>query len=384
MQSNKKQKICIAFSSDLSLQGGAQARVRAMVTGLRKNGFDVSLVIPTPKMKLPNELHEINIHTVPIAQKRSLISRIYTTALIVHKAKKVKKHTGAILQFEHYILLGIYATLTGSSGFVLDMHDLGFDSEFSKNLPLHKQSQKVLYHFEKLVAKRAHKIIVVSNSMKDFIAKEWNIPEKKIFVIPNGYFESKLKVVHNIEGGDGVVSFIGTLHPKLDIDKFIGVGKLLKSLNGFLYIIGDGPLRNLIDQTIKQNNLMENIILTGQISDIEAYNILAKSQVTIFPLKTSRSVNTKSMSPVKIFDYGGLGKAMVLDDISEVCKIFKKNDAALVSDPENHDEFIENVRILLEDKKLREELGRNAKELVKDFTWEKQAEKLVEIYNGMV
>lgn len=47
-------------------------------------------------------------------------------------------------------------------------------------------------------------------------------------------------------------------------------------------------------------------------------------------------------------------------------------------------EFIENVRILLEDGKLREKISSNAKRLVKDFSWEKQGEKLVRMYEDEV
>ena len=377
-------KICIALNNDyLSVPGGAQERIIAIVNGLRKKGFDVSLVTPAPKAKLPNDLHGVDIQTVPITLEESLVCRMYRTVLLAHKARKIQKHTGAILQFEHS-LFGGYAAATGSSGFVLDMHDIGFDSAIFENVPSHKKFQRILYHLEKMAVKRALKIIVVSNPMKDFIISEWNVPEEKIVVIPNGYFESKLRMFQNIEEEDGVVSFIGTLHPKLDIDKFIVVGKLLKNMGGALYIIGDGPLRNLLEQKIKQNNLINNVVLTGHLPDREAYTLLAKSQVAIFPLKICKSVNTKAMSPVKVFDYAALGKAMVLDDISEMCKIFKENNAALVSDPSDHEKFIENVRILLDDEKLRKKISSSAKKLVKDFTWEKQGDKLARMYEDLI
>lgn len=375
-------KICIVLNSDLSIPGGAHVRVRAMVNGLRKNGFDVNLVAPVPKAKLPNDLHGVNIHTVPVTLKNSLVCRIYRTVLLAHKARKIQKHTGAILQFEH-ALLGGYAAATGSSGFVLDMHDIGFDSAMFENVPLQKKIQRILYHLEKMAVKRALKIIVVSNPMKDFIISEWNVPEEKIVVIPNGYSESKLRMFQDVGEEDGIVSFIGRLHPKLDIDKFIGVGKLLKNIGGSLYIIGDGPIRNLLEQKIKKNDLINNVVLTGHLPDIEAYTLLAKSRVAIFPLKISKSINTEAMNPVKVFDYAALGKAMVLDDLSEMCKIFKESNAALVSDPTDHEKFIENVRILLDDKNLRKRLGSNAKKLVKDYTWEKQGEKIVKMYKTM-
>lgn len=377
-------KICIALNNDyLSVPGGAHDRIIAIVNGLRKNGFDVSLVAPAPKTKLPNDLHGVDIQTVPTTLKESLVCRMYRTVLLAHKATEIQKHTGAILQFEHS-LFGGYAAATGSSGFVLDMHDLSFDSPLFEDIPAHKKFQRILYHLEKMAVKRALKIIVVSNPMKDFIMNEWNVPEEKIVVIPNGYSESKLRMFQDVGEEDSIVSFIGRLHPKLDIDKFIGVGKLLKNIGGSLYIIGDGPIRNLLEQKIKQNNLINNVVLTGHLPDIEAYTLLAKSRVAIFPLKISKSINTAAMNPVKVFDYAALGKAMVLDDISEMCKIFKENNAALVSDPSDKEEFIENVRVLLGDESLRKKLSGNAKRLVKDYTWEKQGDKLARMYEEIL
>ena len=61
----------------------------------------------------------------------------------------------------------------------------------------------------------------------------------------------------------------------------------------------------------------------------------------------------------------------------------KLNNAALVSDPTKPYEFIENVHILLENKKLREEISSNAREWAKNFTWEKQVEKLAKVYETL-
>jgi glycosyltransferase involved in cell wall biosynthesis len=56
------------------------------------------------------------------------------------------------------------------------------------------------------------------------------------------------------------------------------------------------------------------------------------------------------------------------------------HDAALVSDPSKPEEFVENVRRLLNDEGLRKRLGMRARKLAENFTWEKQGEKLVRLY----
>jgi len=163
----------------------------------------------------------------------------------------------------------------------------------------------------------------------------------------------------------------------LDIDKIIYLAKSLKNVK--IYVIGDGPARLELERKIIKNNL-KNIIITGRLPDEKAFNILSKSQVVIYPLK--KSTYTLALVSVKIFDYAALGKAMVLDDVSEseIWKKFKEKKAAMFSDPSNPNEFVECVRNLLEDERLRRKIGANAKMLVKEFSWENISKKLVKLY----
>jgi glycosyltransferase involved in cell wall biosynthesis len=78
-------------------------------------------------------------------------------------------------------------------------------------------------------------------------------------------------------------------------------------------------------------------------------------------------------------EYLALGKAMVIDEVSDLAKFLKENDAALVCDPDSEEEFSENIRMLLNDANLRNRLSFNAKKLAHDFTWEKQAAKLASV-----
>jgi len=372
-----KNNIVIAHGGDISVPGGGPNRVIAFARTLQDHGFNVNLVVQKPKKEISKDLEDIKIHTVPI-KKTSLntSNRLIRALLISLKAKRIAKKNNAILQIEHSTLAG-FATLVGCSDFVLDMHDLCFASPVNVNLHFSRVVQKFIYNMEKRAVIHASKIVVVSNTIKDFIMKEWDVPEEKIEVIPNGYFESKLNNFDfkDIKKVDGMISFLGTLHPKLDLDKIVELAKSLESSK--IYIIGDGDVRSKLVRKIKKHNL-RNVILTGKLPDEETFRLLAKSQAVILP--EYYSIETEASCPVKLFDYAALGKAIVADDVSEMCRLFRENNAALVSDPSDHEKFIENVRILLEDEDLRRKLGENARQLVKDFTWEKQGEKLVKIY----
>ena len=374
-----KSNMVIAHGGDISEPSGGTNRITAFAKSLHDNGFDVHLVVPKPNKEFSEDLQGIAIHTVPIRELVKTANRVGRALFISLKANKIAKNNKAILQIEHSNLAG-FATLVGCSDFILDMHDLCFMSVVNTNLSFSRVAQKFIYDMEKRAVTHASKIIVVSNPMKDFIMKEWDVPKEKIELIPNGYFESKLNNLNfkDVEEVDGMISFLGTLHPHVDINKIIGIAKSFESSE--ILIIGDGPVQSELKKMIRKYRL-KNVKFTGNLEYVEALKLVAKSQVVITPYLASPSL--EASCPVKLFDYAAVGKAIVADDVAELCRIFKENDAALVSDPRNQEEFIKNVRILLEDDALRSKIALNAKKLVKDYTWEKQGKKLVKMYEMM-
>ena len=370
--------ICIVSGADLGAPGGNSSRVTGLATGLQKYGFEVRLVVPEPSSKnYPTNLDDIKIHQVPItAKSNAIINEIGRAILLTREAKKIKKKTNAILQFEHSTLGG-YAALMGCSNFILEVRDLAYAYPEYKKYPF---LSRILYYIERTGIKKASKVIVVGNSFKEFIKKEWNAPEEKIEVIPPGYFESKVEQFKNIEETKGMITYLGSLRELVDIGKLITLAKSLKDKNTTLYIIGDGPSRGSFEEMAKKENL-KNITFIGALPVDEAYELLAKSQICIFPLRML--LTTAFAQSIKIIDYAALGKAMVLDNVSDFINFLGENDAALVSNPSNQEEFIRNVHTLLEDEQLRKKIGANAKELLKDYSWENQAKKLAKVYEEL-
>lgn len=79
-------------------------------------------------------------------------------------------------------------------------------------------------------------------------------------------------------------------------------------------------------------------------------------------------MTTRFASPIKILDYSALGKPIFLSDVSELNEVFMENDAALISDSSDINQFVENVHLLLDDANLRNRLGNNTLNLVYDYS----------------
>jgi len=383
-----KGDIIIVHGGDISEPSGGTNRVIAFANALSQNGFKVNLIVPKPTKEIPTSISladGIELQTVPVILKRGIKSQIFRGLAALRKAKKVAIDKNAIIQIEHSSLGGL-ATLLGISNFVLDMHDLCFANPLYDIPGIAIIVKKFMYELEKNALSHATRIIVVSNRMKKFVVDEWDIDGKKIIVIPNGYFEGKLKKYLNeksIRSVDDLnrscrntsICFLGTLDPKINIEKIICLANRIKDAQ--IYVIGEGPVLDKLKRRVRKEGL-NNIIITGRIPDDRAFELIINSQACILPLYPSK--HTEVSCPVKVFDYAALGKAIVMDNVAEVCEIFKENNAAIVVDPWDQDKFIESVQILLEDEKLRGMISQNARNLVKSFSWEEQGRKIVRMY----
>lgn len=117
-------------------------------------------------------------------------------------------------------------------------------------------------------------------------AGEWGIGKKyskNIRVIKNGInlerFEYSDEIRKNIRSSLGisedryVVGTVGRLSPQKNITKIIRVFKKIteKNPNAVLVIVGEGSEREIIENTIHELGITDNVILTGSKSDVFNY-----------------------------------------------------------------------------------------------------------------
>jgi len=370
-------EICFVLGHDISIPSGGHKRAIVFMNALKSQGFNVSLITCIPRDGRVLDIlkyNGINVHVLPILPK-GVKNQPMRAFLAIRKARRIQQKNGAILHIIHSTLAG-FAALMGCTNFVLAWDDLNFVN------PLYPKSfQNMLYYLEKLALNNSIKSIVPSVSMKEVVMNVFKASEEKIVVIPHGYEELKIQkfIKMNYEEKN-IISFLGTLDPKIDEDKLIKIAETLRDWT--LYIIGDGILKEIIREKAEKKGL-KNIILTGRLPDEKAYKIISMSKITVLPLR--KSLHMDIACPVKVYTYAALGKAMVLDETKEIVKMgFREKNAALISNPDNADKFIKDVYILIDDEKLRKKIGMNARRLIKDYTWEKQGKKIVKMYEEII
>ena len=137
-----------------------------------------------------------------------------------------------------------------------------------------------------------------------------------------------------------------------------------------LTILGDGPLKNELENYVEDKGLSDIIHLEGNVANVEEY--FSKSD--IFVLSSSYEG-----LPLVILEAMAAKLPIVSTDVGGIKDIVTNN--GLLVESENTDALVNVLEKVIEDKDLREELGNNSFENVQVFDSSIIADQYVQLYN---
>jgi len=134
----------------------------------------------------------------------------------------------------------------------------------------------------------------------------------------------------------------------------------------------------------KQYSDISNIILVGQKPYIEIPLYLQAADVLALPnsgsaLNDSRySVYTRhDTSPIKLFEYMASDRPIVASDLPSIREILNEKNAMLVK-PNSPEDLKRGIETILRDSTKARTISENALRDVKEYTWDKRAEKILD------
>jgi len=125
-------------------------------------------------------------------------------------------------------------------------------------------------------------IHVTSKYTAEQVAKRRIFSRRRIVVIPCGIDLSKYLTVRK-RPEPGTFLMIGRLEPRKHYEYVILATKLARRYRKDLklYIVGDGPIRPIFEQKIREENLEDTVKLLGNVSDQEKLELLARAEALI-------------------------------------------------------------------------------------------------------
>lgn len=240
--------------------------------------------------------------------------------------------------------------------------------------------------------KRAKKIFCVSNVLKSYFVSR-GISEEKICVISNGVDinrfnpsipSNEIKDRYRLKGCP-VIGFIGSFHYWHGVHHLIDLIQSILASHPkviFMLVGSGGPLKSQLEDFIRENNCRDRVILTGHVPHDEIPAFIAAMDVVLAPYPP---LDFFYYSPVKIYEYMAMGKAVVSSRIGQIKEIIQHNQSGLLCSPGKTNEMIEAAQALLSNSSLRKKIGIKAFHQIKQHhTWDKKAKKLSDLCEKVI
>ncbi len=192
----------------------------------------------------------------------------------------------------------------------------------------------------------------------DFFQHQYNIND----------IEDKVKIV-----------FLGRLTPDkgwdFTMEAWKKVVETIDMTKVALIIAGDGPIREEILTELSQYT--KHIHLLGRIPPDEIPALLANSD---FHLTTSCK-ETKGLTIIEAF---AAGIPVIAPRAGGVVEHIQDGWNGFLFTPQDQDDFCSKIKILVENSEQREKMGHNARESIKEYSWDRTVENLVKIWQDQI
>lgn len=149
--------------------------------------------------------------------------------------------------------------------------------------------------------------------------------------------------------------------------------------NAVLYFVGSGDIIEDLKALVKAENLEEKVIFKGRRPYDEMMNYTYHADLGL-TLDKDTNLNYKFSLPNKVFDYIHTTTPILASNVIEVANIVKSYEVGDVI--ENHDpvHIAKKINAILNDAEYHQRLKANCVQTAQVLNWEKESEKLKEIY----
>lgn len=232
--------------------------------------------------------------------------------------------------------------------------------------------------------RNADMVLPVTRVLGDIVAS-YGVPAERIVVIPNGINSERFDTAPDVEaakralGLDGrmVLGFTGFVRDWHGLDKVIDlIANDPPESRRHLLVVGDGPARAGLERQARELGIENRVTFTGIIGRDEVARYVAAFDIALQPSVVAYA------SPLKLFEYLALGKAIVGPAQPNIEEILRQDHNAVLFDPNDPSGLARAISRLCDDAVLRNKVAYNARQTISDqqLTWSANAQRVVELF----
>ena len=247
---------------------------------------------------------------------------------------------------------------------------------------------------KKIIESQNVKTIVISNKLKEILAKYHNISTSKLIVLHDAareaplntnysFFRNKLRKMlpESASQYKNICGYFGHLYPGRGIEIIESMAFARKEV---LFVIIGGNEFDILSH--KKKNNLKNIFFLGYLEYLEAQEIMRAVDVLLMPYQKSVSIGltghdtAQYMSPMKMFEYMSTGIPIISSNLPVLSEVLINKFNALLVEYDSKKDWVNALDRILEDDNLAQKISKNAYDLyLNDYTWSARSRKIMEL-----
>lgn len=236
---------------------------------------------------------------------------------------------------------------------------------------------------EKNVAQQADAIVTISQYSKTKILEHYGVTEEKIHLVPNGVDTEKFQPSDTTAakkqfslGQEPTVLFMGSLVARKGLPYLIQAAKTVikQQANAKFLIVGSGPLRMQLEQSVASLGLSGNFVFYGNIPEGQLAAAYNAADVFVLP-------SVQEGQGIVLLEAQACGKPVVAFGVGGAKEAVKDDESGFLLELGDTDGLAERLLKLLGDEALRQKMGAAGRQFVaENYTWDLCAERMLKIY----
>ena len=210
-------------------------------------------------------------------------------------------------------------------------------------------------------------IVIVENRLNTQVFDEYETDEEVLDKFRKSF---NLLFVGGFVGNRGLEHVVDAMH------------KLKAYQDIHLVLVGDGALRPVLEQKVKEYALEPRVHFEGWQTQQKVKSYLLIGDVGLIPFK--RTPQTDNSSPNKLFQYMYYGLPMISSDCPSIQEIVEKEKIGIVYKSEDVKQLVNSILELYNDKEKMAAFKENGKKAVREkYNWDANVTGLLEMYKEL-
>lgn len=380
----------ILYHHRTASKDGQSTHIEEMIRAFRQHGCEVEEAAPAVNQSTGNSQSSpgwvglLKRHLPRFAYELAELS--YSLVAYRRLAKKISVfQPDAIYErYNLYLLAGIWAKRKYRLPLILEVNaPMAVERQEYGGLALPKLASWVERH----VWRHADYVLPVTEVLAEYIAAQ-GVDRSRIVVIPNGInfdqyrdlpTSDEAKTRYGLQGRL-VIGFTGFVREWDRLDRIMHwIAQTGAAYNTHLLVIGDGPARVEIETCAAKLGVSDRLTFTGAVRREEVPRISVAFDIAL------QTALVPYASPLCLFEYLALGKAIVAPDQPNHHEILRNGEDSLLYDPNDPQGIEKALNTLLNDKELRTQIACQAEKVIstKGLEWKSHAKRIISLIKSI-